>query len=49
MHNFFLDLYKKFKRMGMTINNFESMLNNLPWEEVKREDGTIYYECEMKE
>ena len=49
MDNFFLSLYKKFNQMGMNGRDLDSMLNSLPWKEVKREDGTIYYTCEVQE
>jgi hypothetical protein len=49
MDNFFLALYKKFKEMGGNGKDLDSMLNALPWKEEKREDGTIFYTCEVKE
>ncbi len=49
MDSFFLELYKKLNEMGMNCKDLDSMLNALPWKEVKREDGTIYYKCEIKE
>ena len=49
MDNFFLALYNKFSKMGMNCKDLDSMLNSLPWKEEKREDGTIYYTCEVKE
>jgi hypothetical protein len=49
MNNFFLSLYKKFNQMGMDCKDLDYMLNALPWKEVKKEDGTIYYTCEVKD
>ena len=50
MDNFFLALYNKFSKMGMNCKDLDSMLNSLPWKikEVK-EDGTMIWECEVKE
>lgn len=49
MNNLFLELYNKFKKMGMNGKDLDSMLNSLPWKEKERkEDGTIIYTCEVK-
>ena len=47
--NFFLAIYNKFNQMGMNCKDLDSMLNSFPWKEETREDGTIYYTCEVKE
>ena len=49
MDNFFLALYKKFNKMGMDCKDLDSMLNSLPWKEERKEDGTIFWTCEVKE
>lgn len=49
MDNFFLSLYVKLKKMGMNGKDLDNILNSLPWKEKKREDGTVYYTCEVKE
>jgi hypothetical protein len=49
MKNFFLELYNQLQSMGMTGKDLDSILNSLPWKEVERKaDGTIVYECELK-
>jgi len=47
--NFFLTLYQKINRMGMDCRDLDSMLNSLPWKEERKEDGTVYYTCEVTE
>ena len=49
MDNIFLDLYKQFQKMDMNGKDLDHMLNALPWEEVKNEDGTVSYVCKIKE
>lgn len=50
MNNFFLELYNTLKKMGMNGKDLDSLLNSLPWKERERKpDGTIVYECEIKE
>lgn len=49
MNNFFLELYNKFQEMNMDGRDLDHMLNALPWKEKERKtDGTIIYECEIK-
>ena len=48
MNNFFLNLYKaKISQMNMDTRDLDSILSALPWKEVKKEDGTVYYRCEI--
>ena len=48
-NNFFLNLYnKKISKMRMDTRDLDSILNALPWKEVKKEDGTVYYTCEIQ-
>jgi hypothetical protein len=49
MNNFFLDLYTIFQKMNMNGKDLDHLLNALPWKEERKEDGTIYYTCEVKE
>lgn len=49
MDNFFLNLYNKINKMGMDGRDLDRILNSLPWKEVKKEDGTIFYTCEVEE
>lgn len=49
MNSFFIDLYKYFQKMGGNGKDIDHMLANLPWKKQKKEDGTIYYICEIKE
>jgi len=50
MDNFFLNLYNKLNKMNMNGKDLDSLLNSLPWKEKERKpDGTIIYECEIKD
>ena len=47
MKNFFLELYNnKINKMKMDCRDLDSILNALPWKEIKK-DTTIYYLCEI--
>lgn len=50
MNNFFFKMYNKFKEMGGSGKDLDSMLDALPWKEIEhKSDGTIIYECEIKD
>lgn len=50
MDNFFFGLYQKLTKMGMDGRDLDGILNSLPWVEKERKpDGTIVYECEIKD
>lgn len=49
MNNFFLELYnQKISKMKMDCRDLDSILAALPWKEVKKEDGTVYFVCEIQ-
>jgi len=48
-NNFFLELYAKFQKMGLDCRDFDSMLKSLPYKEMKREDGSVYYACDISD
>lgn len=48
MSEFFLDLYMSLNKMNMNGKDLDSILNNLPWKEIKTEDGKTIYICELK-
>ncbi len=47
MKPLFLGLYEKFLSMNGNGKDLDHMLSALPWKEVKREDGSIYYICDL--
>lgn len=50
MSNFFLMLFKNLEEMGGNGKDLDNLLNGLPWKEKeKKPDGTITYECEVKD
>jgi len=46
-NNFFLEFYYKFEKMGLDGRDFDVMLKSLPYKEMKREDGSVYYVCDI--